>query len=620
MLFPLNIIPKHFTELHFKTTSTKHINMWKSNPYNYKRRPTAEARIGNLIMGGNFPVRIQSMANTNTNDIDNSVDQCLRIVNAGADLVRFTTQGMKEVESLKIIHQTLREKNCHIPLSADIHFNANVADFAAQHVEKVRVNPGNYVSGIKTDLTSGYTDEEYKLEYEKIRARFIPFLNICKANNTAIRIGVNHGSLSERMLNRWGNTAEGMVESCMEFLHICREEDFQRVVISMKASNTVMMIQAVRLLVERMESEDMHFPLHLGVTEAGDGEDGRIKSAVGIGALLAEGIGDTIRVSLSEEPEAEIPVAKLLADYITQRENHPRIELKSANPFSVELYKRRKTYTIGNIGGENIPVVISKPVNHASLKADYILQNETIVSSKGEIFKIYTPENFLTSKEDIVFLKMSYPELNTDIISRLKNNKKTVILLETSHPNPVGEQLAFIHTLMAERCETPVIAAGKYRENDLEALQIKSAADLGVIFVDFLADGILLDNEGIVSVEDVLSVSFGILQAARVRVSKTEFISCPGCGRTMFELQGVIASIKAKTSHLTGLKIGIMGCIVNGPGEMADADYGYVGAARGKVSLYKKHECVEKNVPGEEAVEKLIDLIKANGDWKEPVL
>ena len=620
MLFPLNIIPKHFTELHFKTTSTKHINMWKSNPYNYKRRPTAEVRIGNLIMGGNFPVRIQSMANTNTNDIDNSVDQCLRIVNAGADLVRFTTQGMKEVESLKIIHQTLREKNCHIPLSADIHFNANVADFAAQHVEKVRVNPGNYVSGIKTDLTSGYTDEEYKLEYEKIRARFIPFLNICKANNTAIRIGVNHGSLSERMLNRWGNTAEGMVESCMEFLHICREEDFQRVVISMKASNTVMMIQAVRLLVERMESEDMHFPLHLGVTEAGDGDDGRIKSAVGIGTLLAEGIGDTIRVSLSEEPEAEIPVAKLLADYINQRENHPRIELKSANPFSVELYKRRKTYTIGNIGGENIPVVISKPVNHASLKADYILQNETIVSSKGEIFKIYTPENFLTSKEDIVFLKMSYPELNTDIISRLKNNKKTVILLETSHPNPVGEQLAFIHTLMAERCETPVIAAGKYRENDLEALQIKSAADLGVIFVDFLADGIFLDNEGIVSIEDVLSVSFGILQAARVRVSKTEFISCPGCGRTMFELQGVIASIKAKTSHLTGLKIGIMGCIVNGPGEMADADYGYVGAARGKVSLYKKHECVEKNVPAEEAVEKLIDLIKANGDWKEAVL
>ena len=620
MLFPLNIIPKHFTELHFKTTSTRHINMWKSNPYNYKRRPTAEARIGNLIMGGNFPVRIQSMANTNTNDIDNSVDQCLRIVNAGADLVRFTTQGMKEVESLKIIHQTLREKNCHIPLSADIHFNANVADLAAQHVEKVRINPGNYVSGIKSDLTTDYTDEEYTLEYEKIRARFIPFLNICKTNNTAIRIGVNHGSLSERMLNRWGNTAEGMVESCMEFLHICREEDFQRVVISMKASNTVMMIQAVRLLVERMESEDMHFPLHLGVTEAGDGEDGRIKSAVGIGALLAEGIGDTIRVSLSEEPEAEIPVAKLLADYITQRENHPRIELKSANPFSVELYKRRKTYTIGNIGGENIPVVISKPVNHASLKADYILQNETIVSSKGEIFKIYTPENFLTSKEDIVFLKMSYPELNTDIISRLKNNKKTVILLETSHPNPVGEQLAFIHTLMAERCETPVIAAGKYRENDLEALQIKSAADLGVIFVNFLADGIFLDNEGIVSVEDVLSVSFGILQAARVRVSKTEFISCPGCGRTMFELQGVIASIKAKTSHLTGLKIGIMGCIVNGPGEMADADYGYVGAARGKVSLYKKHECVEKNVPGEEAVEKLIDLIKANGDWKEPVL
>lgn len=592
--------------------------MWKSNPYNFNRRPTHVVRIGNFEMGGINPVRIQSMANTNTNDIENSVKQCLRIVSAGADLVRFTTQGIKEVESLKLIHQALRSQGCQVPLAADVHFNANVADLAAKHVEKVRINPGNYVSGIKSDLTTDYTDEEYTLEYEKIRTRFIPFLDICKTHNTAIRIGVNHGSLSERMLNRWGNTAEGMVESCMEFLRICIEVDFHRVVISMKASNTVMMIQAVRLLVERMESEDIHFPLHLGVTEAGDGEDGRIKSAVGIGALLAEGTGDTIRVSLSEEPEAEIPVAKLLRDYIAQRENHPMIVLKSDNPVSLKPFTRRKTYAVRNIGGENIPVVISKPVNHPTLKADYILNGETIVNSEGEIFKIHIPENLTRSDETVSFLRMNYSQLTPEILSQLKSSKKTVILLETSHINPVGEQRAFIHTLIAEGCETPVIAAGRYRENDLEDLQIKSAADLGVIFVDFLADGIFLDNEGTASNEDVLSVSFGILQAARVRVSKTEFISCPGCGRTLFELQSVIARIKAKTSHLTGLKIGIMGCIVNGPGEMADADYGYVGAARGKVSLYKKHECIEKNVPAEEAVEKLIDLIKANGDWKEP--
>ena len=592
--------------------------MWKSNPYNFNRRPTHVVRIGNFEMGGINPVRIQSMANTNTNDIENSVKQCLRIVSAGADLVRFTTQGIKEVESLKLIHQALRSQGCQVPLAADVHFNANVADLAAKHVEKVRINPGNYVSGIKSDLTTDYTDEEYTLEYEKIRARFIPFLDICKTHNTAIRIGVNHGSLSERMLNRWGNTAEGMVESCMEFLRICIEVDFHRVVISMKASNTVMMIQAVRLLVEKMESEDIHFPLHLGVTEAGDGEDGRIKSAVGIGALLAEGTGDTIRVSLSEEPEAEIPVAKLLRDYIAQRENHPMIVLKSDNPVSLKPFTRRKTYAVRNIGGENIPVVISKPVNHPTLKADYILNGETIANSEGEIFKIHIPENLTRSDETVSFLRMNYSQLTPEIISHLKSSKKTVILLETSHINPVGEQRAFIHTLIAEGCETPVIAAGRYGENDLEDLQIKSAADLGVIFVDFLADGIFLDNEGTASNEDVLSVSFGILQAARVRVSKTEFISCPGCGRTLFELQSVIARIKAKTSHLTGLKIGIMGCIVNGPGEMADADYGYVGAARGKVSLYKKHECIEKNVPAEEAVEKLIDLIKANGDWKEP--
>lgn len=592
--------------------------MWKSNPYNYNRRPTRVVNIGNLEMGGENPIRVQSMANTSTNDIENSVEQCLRIVDAGANLVRFTTQGIKEVESLTEIHKEIRNRGYSTPLVADVHFNANVADFAAQHVEKVRVNPGNYVSGIKTDLSTDYTDEEYSQEYEKIKARFIPFLNICKEHGTAIRIGVNHGSLSERMLNRWGNTPEGMVESCMEFLRICRDENFDRVVISMKASNTVMMIQAVRLLVQRMESEDFHFPVHLGVTEAGDGEDGRIKSAVGIGALLAEGIGDTIRVSLSEEPEMEIPVAKLLRDYITQRSKQPEIALKSEKEVKIEPFVRRETYSIQNIGGENVPVVIAKASNHPTLKPDYIISGGVISNAEGKKFKTHTPADYQMSDEEIVFLRLNYSQLNPGIIAQLKSSSKIVILLETSHVNPVGEHRAFIHTLIAEGCETPVIAVGTYREDSLESLQIKSAADLGIVFVDNLADGILVDNEGSLSNEDVLSISFGILQAARVRVSKTEFISCPGCGRTMFELQSVIARIKAKTSHLTGLKIGIMGCIVNGPGEMADADYGYVGAARGKVSLYKKHECIEKNVPAEQAVDKLIDLIKKNNDWKEP--
>jgi len=592
--------------------------MWKSDPYNYNRRPTNEINVGILKMGGNNPIRVQSMANTSTNEIEDSAAQCLRIVDAGGELVRFTTQGQKEAENLRIIRSKIREADCPVPLVADIHFNANVADLAAKYVEKVRINPGNYVGSVKTDLSTDYTDEEYKLEYEKIKNRFTAFLEICKANNTAIRIGVNHGSLGERMLNRWGNTPEGMVESCMEFLRICREQRFDDVVISMKASNTVMMIQAVRLLVETMEKEDFHFPIHLGVTEAGDGEDGRVKSAVGIGALLAEGIGDTIRVSLSEEPEAEIPVAKLLREHVVKRINHEKILLKSNKSLVQSAFTRRETFSVKNIGGNNVPVVISKFNNHPSLKADYTLTGNEIINENGDKFPIFTLADFKTQDKEPVFLKLNYDQLNSQTISLLKSNPNIVILLESAHINPVGEHKAFIHTLMQEQCKTPVIVIGKYNENNLETLQIKASADLGIIFVDGLADGVLILNEGSIDDKDVLSLSFGILQAARVRVSKTEFISCPGCGRTMFNLQTVIARIKAKTSHLTGLKIGIMGCIVNGPGEMADADYGYVGAGRGKVSLYKKHHCIEKNVPEEEAVDKLIELIKINGDWIEP--
>ncbi len=595
--------------------------MYNSKQYNYKRRSSSVTQIGTLSMGGENPIRVQSMTSTDTNDIENSVAQFERIVKAGGDLVRLTTQGMKEVDSLKIIYQTIREKGYDIPFVADIHFNANVADYAAQVVEKVRVNPGNFVAGIKPKSSDGYTDEEYKQEALKLEERFVQLLNICKNLNVAIRIGVNHGSLSERMMMTWGDTARGMVESCMELLHTCRKNDFSDVVISMKASNTVMMIESVRLLVEEMEKADFHFPIHLGVTEAGDGEDGRIKSSVGIGALLAEGVGDTVRVSLSEEPECEIPVASKLVDYISARSKNTKlIEVKSKGNFELKAFTRRKTKAVSIIGGENLPVVISKPAIHPNLTADFTLREDVIVDLNKNTYPIYTIDTLpKESEEEILFLSSCYDEFDANLIETLKNRQNIVLLLHANPDNPVGEMRAFIHSLMAEKVETPVVLLGNYDETDVESLQIKASADLGVLFVDGLADGILIQNKsGKIPHGNVLSLSFGVLQAARVRTSKTEFISCPGCGRTLFDLQTVVAKVKEKTSHLTGLKIGVMGCIVNGPGEMADADYGYVGAARGKISLYKKHDCIERNVPAEEAVDRLIELIKRNGDWVEP--
>ncbi len=595
--------------------------MWKPDQFNYSRRLSDTIHIGNLLLGGTHPVRVQSMANTDTNDILTSVEQCKRIVEAGGELVRFTAQGVREAENLKVIHDMLRHQGCEVPLVADIHFNANAADTAALYVEKVRINPGNYVASIKKGDPSDYTDEEYELEYEKIKARFIPFLEICKKQHTAIRIGVNHGSLSERIMNRYGDTSRGMVESCMEFLRICRSEHFKDVVISMKTSNTVLMVNTVRLLVDEMTAEGFHIPLHLGVTEAGDGEDGRIKSAVGIGALLADGIGDTIRVSLSEEPEAEIPVAKLLVSYICERENHePIVAIENIlhSPFE---YKRRKTYSAGNIGGDNVPVVIATMSGHHGIVPDYRISGLNLISALGENFPLYSVNEIHELQHDmseIKFLKMSYPELTPLILGILTEKRQDiVVLLQTNHKNGVGEQRAFFHALMNVGCDVPVVVCRHYSENELQQFQVKAAADLGVLFIDGFGDGIMIENEGDISAEQINSVAFGILQASRVRVTKTEYISCPGCGRTMFQLQSVIARIKERTSHLKGLKIGIMGCIVNGPGEMADADYGYVGAGRGKVSLYKKKECIERNIPEEEAVEKLIELIKVNGDWYE---
>ncbi len=594
--------------------------MWKINPFKYSRRTASEVKIGSLLMGGEYPVRVQSMANTDTNDIENSVAQGVRIVEAGADLVRYTTQGIREAESAKLIHDLLRSKGYKAPLVADIHFNANAADVAARNVEKVRINPGNYVGSVKIGDTSDYTDEEFEREYQKIRDRFIPFLQICKANNTAIRIGVNHGSLSERMMNRYGDTPQGMVASCMEFLEICREQNFHDVVISMKTSNTVMMVHTVRFLVDEMEKKDLHYPLHLGVTEAGDGEDGRIKSSVGIGALLLDGIGDTIRVSLSEEPEYEIPVARLLVEYCGERAHKPAIQVVESDLCSKYDYVRRKTHAVGSIGGENVPVVIADKDGGFATIPDFLLKENVILSTDGNSYPVYEANEIEKIVEDttvIKFIKLKYNDLTPELLIFLNESTDIVILLEASQNNGVTEMRAFYHTLLNAGCTAPVVLCSMYNEENVQHLQIKAATDLGVMLIDGFGDGILLQNNGKITVEQVTSVAFGILQAARVRVTKTEYISCPSCGRTMFNLQTVIARIKARTSHLKGLKIGIMGCIVNGPGEMADSDYGYVGAGRGKISLYKKKECVERNIPEDEAVDKLIDLIKKHGDWHE---
>jgi len=610
--------------------------------FNYKRRLSSETHIGNTPLGGHNPVRIQSMTNTNTNDTEASVEQVIRIVEAGADYVRLTAQGVREADNLKNIKEAVRARGYNTPLIADIHFNPRAAEAAAKVVEKVRINPGNFVDRVKTFETFDYTDEEYAQEIEKIKGKLIPLLNICKEHKTAIRIGVNHGSLSDRIMSRYGDTPEGMVESCMEFLHICIDEGFKDIVISMKTSNTVVMSKAVRLLIHRMEKEGLNFPLHLGVTEAGDGEDGRIKSAVGIGSLLSDGIGDTIRVSLSEDPEYEVPVARKLVAYITAKENHSAIEAKASDRFSPFSTDRRETYVVGNIGGDNVPVVISNRAQgnfelNSHFLPDYIYVGKELPVAapraipsiididgwKGEknTYPLFDAANWEKIKETnatIKFFRLSYPELNGDIIPLLKNDKTIVIILATSHINGVGEQRAFIHTLMNNDCDTPVILNRQYAENESEDLQIKAAADFGTIYLDGFGNGIMLENQGNISLKNVDAYMFGILQATRVRTSKTEYISCPSCGRTLFDLQTTVALVKGATSHLKHLKIGVMGCIVNGPGEMADADYGYVGAEKGKISLYKKKNLIEKNIPSEDAVERLVQLIKDNGDWKEP--
>lgn len=607
--------------------------------FNYTRRNTHEVQIGNIPMGGSNPIRIQSMTNTVTRDTEACVEQAKRIIDAGGEYVRLTTQGVAEAENLKNINIGLRSQNYMNPLVADVHFNPKVAEVAALYAEKVRINPGNYVDAARTFKHLEYTDEEYAQELEKIRARFVPFLNICKENHTAIRIGVNHGSLSDRIMSRYGDTPEGMVESCMEFLRICVAEQFFNVVISIKASNTVVMVKTVRLLADVMEREGMSFPLHLGVTEAGDGEDGRIKSALGIGALLADGLGDTIRVSLSEAPEAEIPVARKLVDYVTAREGHPYIPGMVPESFNYLSPQRRKTQPVHNIGGNQVPVVIASGLTarqevNPQFQPDYIYTGRTLPEQRescayivdadswtGEAntYPAFRPSNedeeplflkIMQCNADLKFLFLSYMACNDEIIALLRHHPEIVVIAQSNHPNRLGELRGLIHQLTCQELENPVVIFEHYSENNAEDLQIKAAADMGALIFDGLCDGIFLFNQGNIASTVIDATAFGILQAGRARTSKTEYISCPGCGRTLFDLQSTLARIKAATADLKGLKIGVMGCIVNGPGEMADADYGYVGAGRGKVSLYRRKECIEKNIPEEQAVDKLLELIR----------
>ncbi|WP_337485185.1 4-hydroxy-3-methylbut-2-en-1-yl diphosphate synthase [Prevotella sp.] len=608
--------------------------------FNYRRRSSSPVQVGDLQIGGDAPIRIQSMTTTNTNDTEACVEQAEKIIKAGGELVRLTTQGRREAENLKNINAQLRADGFNTPLVADVHFNANVADVAALYAEKVRVNPGNYVDPARVFKKIEYTDAEYADELKKLEDRFVPFLNICKEHHTAVRIGVNHGSLSDRIMSRYGDTPEGIVESCMEFLRICKKEQFDNVVISIKASNTVIMVRTVRLLVDEMDRNDMHYPLHLGVTEAGEGEDGRIKSAVGIGALLADGIGDTIRVSLSEEPEAEIPVARHLVDYITKREGHLMVPATASADFDWLRPERRKTRAAGGIGGSNVPVVIASLPNgqtsadvdfSTDTNPDYIYCGSSLPANRKEgqkyivDFNAYTgakdtypifPYNatpFISSvKADVKFLVLQLGAPSEEYLACLKAHPEVVVIAVSNQQNKLGEQRALTHELWTNGLFNPVVFAQMYRYSAQEKadFQLEAAADMGALMIDGLCDGIWLMNDGDINVRDVADTSFAILQAARLRTSKTEYISCPGCGRTLYDLRSTIAKIKAATAHMKGLKIGIMGCIVNGPGEMADADYGYVGAGPGKISLYKQKMCVEKAIPESEAVEHLLRFIE----------
>ena len=626
-----------------------------------KRYPTREITIGNLKLGGENPIRLQSMTTADTMDTIKSVEESIRMIDAGCELVRLTAPSKKEAENLGVIKRLLNEKGYTTPLVADIHFTPNAAEVAAKLIEKVRVNPGNYADKKKFEEID-YTDITYQEELERIEKKFTPLVLLCKKEGTAMRIGTNHGSLSDRILSRFGDTPEGMVESAMEFIRICRKNDYHELVISMKASNTLVMVQAYRLLVAKMGIENMNYPLHLGVTEAGDGEDGRIKSAVGIGALLEDGLGDTIRVSLTEDPEFEIPVARKLAEKFNNNSNifeiNPIEEIKL--PYSPYTYERRDSIKIENIGHKHTPVVISDLSAKTEIKASnffgfgytysvqldkwnlqeqaadfvYIGSNEINFEIPGTLRVILDYANWksnysekkgyfpiinsndldkISKKNSTFFLKLKAEDIE---INFLLNYTNCIIVLETEYTNKTQLFRKFRIELTKLNINNPVILKYNSLEKDGETFQLNVSSEAGSMLIDGFGDGLWIHSTQ--PPQLVNSTAFGILQATRTRISKTEYISCPSCGRTLFDLQETTGKIREKTGHLKGLKIGIMGCIVNGPGEMADADYGYVGTGPGKITLYKEKTVVRKNVDEENAVEELINLIKENGDWINP--
>jgi len=601
----------------------------------YERQKTWEVKIGDVGVGGNNPIRIQSMTDTPTKETEPTVEQIVALAKAGTDYVRCTVKGIYDAENLKNIVDELRGRGYTIPLVADIHFNPRLADIAAKYFDKVRINPGNFYDKRARFEPKIYSDEEYKEELLKIEEQFIPFLQLLKETNTALRIGANHGSLSDRVMSRFGDSPTGMAESVLEFLRICKKVDFKDVVVSIKSSNTRMMVYTVRLLNYKMRLEDMKYPIHLGVTEAGEGEDGRIKSAVGCGALLADGIGDTIRISLTENPENEIPVARKLVDHFKSYRDHEPITaslIAQTNPFE---YERRSTRPVLNMGGENLPVVVADlgerslqemiPIR-GKLVPDYFISGNKIMDIKGNTYPIISIEEYLfesTRWGRLKFIRTNkmdfdrFMDKNPEIIMKLKQTRKTVLILESFNKNPMAELRAFFTTLESHIWKVPVILYQRYNESKLEDLQIKASADLGGLLIDGYGDGLCISNDKITFTE-LKDLSFGILQASRMRMTKTEFISCPGCGRTLYNLQETTVKIKEHFKHLDHLKIGIMGCVVNGPGEMGDVDYGFVGASHNKITLYKGLKPVKRHIPFEEAVDELEQLIRENGDWKDP--
>jgi len=629
----------------------------------YERWKTRAVRIGDIGIGGDNPIRVQSMTTTDTMDTAGTVAQSIRMIEAGCELVRITAPSKKEAENLADIKTQLKVAGFNTPLVADIHFTPNAAEIAARIVEKVRVNPGNYADKKKFDVRE-YTDDQYEAELERIRERFTPLVKICKQHGTAMRIGTNHGSLSDRILNRYGDTPQGMVESAFEFLRICRDENYHEIVLSMKASNVQVMVQAYRLLVHRMMSEGWDYPLHLGVTEAGDGEDGRVKSAAGIGALLEDGIGDTVRVSLTEDPEFEIPVARALVDRYRTRGGHETIPAVVTVPIDPFDHKRRSTHEVLNIGARHVPAVMAdlsgkERITPATLFAwgyrysvpldkwnitdqacDYVFIGKNSIDfeipgtlgivqehavwlkdkNKDRHYPFHQQASYLAGAERHSYLNIVYttlPDLSAELITALKKDPTAVLLIDTYNAHGMAEQRRLFFSLLETGCETPVIIGRAYGNISKDDLVLHSSTDIGPLFIDGLGDGIFIADEDGGREDLVCRTAFGILQATRTRTSKTEYISCPSCGRTLFDLQETTAKIRARTSHLKGIKIGIMGCIVNGPGEMADADYGYVGTGPGVITLYKEKEVVKRNVPSEKAVDELIGLIKEHGDWVE---